>query len=125
MPSAAKYLFDGLIEYLEGVCIEAEDRTKLHVRGIEEYLEVRRRSAATRSIFVNCILEDHIPTEVMEHSHVQKLTLAGMTLICIHNVSFSYSNLQFVPCSRRAFRIYSRIITRGLKGSTDIILSRL
>lgn len=76
-----------LEEYIEAVCVEAADRDELHIRGIEEYLEIRRASAATKSIFFVGALHVDIPEEVMQHPQVQSLTLKGMDLVCIHNVS--------------------------------------
>lgn len=67
--------------------MEASDRDELVIRGIQEYIEIRRASAATKSIFFIGSLHVEIPDYVMRHPAVESLTLKAMDLVCIHNVS--------------------------------------
>jgi len=91
VPSSALRLRRSLEEYTDAVCIEANDRDDLHIRGIHEYIEIRRSSAATKAIFHICSLHVEIPEEIMAHPKIQKLTLHGMDLVCIHNDLYSYN----------------------------------
>ena len=89
MPSAAQRLLKSAENYTLAVCEEAEDRDVKHVRGIREYLTVRRGSTASEVIFLLALLHLEISDEAMEHPTVRKLTELGSDLICIHNVSLS------------------------------------
>ncbi|GJJ15045.1 hypothetical protein Clacol_009320 [Clathrus columnatus] len=91
VPSSALRLRKSLEEYIEAVCVEASDREELAIRGIQEYLQIRRGSAATRSIFLIGSLHVEIPDEVMEHPKVESLTVKCMDLVVIHNDLYSYN----------------------------------
>ncbi|KIJ31868.1 hypothetical protein M422DRAFT_266350 [Sphaerobolus stellatus SS14] len=91
VPSAAQRLLRSTEDYILAVCKEAEDRDAKHVRGIQEYLTIRRGSAASEVIFLLALLHLDISDEAMEHPTVRELTDLGMNLICIHNDIYSYN----------------------------------
>lgn len=73
--------------YVNGVAKEIEDRTHNRVRPLEEFIRLRRDTAAARSVLGLCEFGLNLPNEVIEHPIMSALTLDAVDLTFICNVS--------------------------------------
>ena len=85
--SSAQRLGQSLEQYINAVCLEAEDRELGVIRSIEDYLVLRRGSAGPKPCFDMFLLTHDVPEEVMSHPHIKRLTDGGMDLVALGNVS--------------------------------------
>jgi hypothetical protein len=74
-------------EYLEGVVQQAIDRSGHHIRDIQSYFEVRRKSIGATSAFALLELGLDIPDEVISHPTIQDMEMASIDMIFLNNVS--------------------------------------
>jgi hypothetical protein len=64
---------------------EVSDRTRGHVRGIADFLELRRLTAGAYASFFSVELGLDVPDEVMEHPAVEALrSLAGNSTVLVN-----------------------------------------
>ena len=68
---------------------EAKDRETLHVRPIDDYLQLRRETFGAQATISFLSFGLQLPEHVVSHPIMQTVTLAAMNLLCIINVSFS------------------------------------
>lgn len=71
-PAQRRFIRD-FTHYVYGVIDEAVDRTSGHIRGIADYIQLRRRTAGGYASLFPVELGLDIPDEVMEHSTLQSL----------------------------------------------------
>ncbi|KAJ7290616.1 terpenoid synthase [Mycena rebaudengoi] len=77
--------------YLDAVVQQAQDRTENHIRGIDEYFEIRRNTIGAKPSFVINAIRMSIPDEVMENEHIKMLTVAAIDMIITVNDACSYN----------------------------------
>ncbi|KAG5640312.1 hypothetical protein DXG03_009259 [Asterophora parasitica] len=80
--------------FVYGVIDEASDRTRGHVRGITDFLELRRRTAGTYASFFSVELGLDIPDEVMEHPALESLLSLAADSTVLTNDLYSFNNEQ-------------------------------
>ncbi len=71
--SAQRRFIESFSAYVYAVIDEASDRTRGHVRGIADFLELRRLTAGAYASFFSVELGLDIPDEVMEHPALELL----------------------------------------------------
>ncbi len=74
-------------EYLHGTAQQAEDRSRSHVRDIDSYLEVRRRTIGVRTSFNVLEMDMDLPDEILAHPDMRELESLAIDLTIIANVS--------------------------------------
>ena len=108
-------------DYVYGVIDEASDRTRGRIRGIADYLRLRKLTAGAYASLFSVELGLEIPDEVMEHPALESLRSLTADSIVITNVcvplalcttSLTYGN-----------RIYTRITMSRLPDTVAIISS--
>ncbi|KAJ7247396.1 terpenoid synthase [Mycena haematopus] len=77
--------------YLDSMVQKAQDRTEDHIRGIDEYFEVRRVTIGVKAAVVVNMIEMTIPDEVLENEHITTLIAATTDMILIANDVYSYN----------------------------------
>lgn len=77
-------------EYLDAVIDETADRVTGHIRGIPEYLELRRLTIGGYPSFLCLELGLDIPDEVMEHPKIKSLLGLVAETVILTNVSMSH-----------------------------------
>lgn len=77
-------------QYVNGVAQEIEDRMHNRVRPLEEFIRLRRDTAAARSVLGLCEFGLNLPNEVIQHPIISALTLDAVDLTFISNVSCFY-----------------------------------
>jgi hypothetical protein len=80
--------------YVNGVTDEASDRNGRHIRGIRDYLELRRQTAGTYAVFFPVELGLDIPDEIMTHPSMESLLVLTADSIVLTNDLYSYNNEQ-------------------------------
>lgn len=70
-----------------GTAQQAEDRSRLHIRDIASYVQVRRRTIGARPSFNILEMDMNLPDEVMHHPVIRELELLSIDLTIIANVS--------------------------------------
>lgn len=90
--------------YVYAVIDEASDRSGGHIRGIEDYLELRRLTAGAYASFFSVELGLDIPDDIMTHPAMESLLALGADSIVLTNVRFlqflalySYLTLELGP----------------------------
>ncbi|KAG1778792.1 terpenoid synthase [Suillus placidus] len=78
-------------EYLEGVVQQAIDRSGHHIRDIQSYFDVRRKSVGATSAFALLELGLDIPDEVISHPTIQDMEMASIDMIFLNNDIASYN----------------------------------
>jgi Delta6-protoilludene synthase len=78
-------------EWVDSVVDQAADREKGYIRGIADYLELRRITVGGYSTFVFMELGLDIPDDVMEHSTIKSLNNLVVETTVLANVSNSTS----------------------------------
>ncbi|KAH9970573.1 terpenoid synthase [Lactifluus volemus] len=81
-------------EYVYAVIDEASDREYGHIRGIADYLKVRRLTAGADASFFSVELGLDIPDEVMTHPAIQSLVNLAAESTVLTNDTYSYNNEQ-------------------------------
>ncbi|KAF8260662.1 isoprenoid synthase domain-containing protein [Lactarius quietus] len=77
--------------YVYAVIDEASDRNGGHIRGINEYLELRRLTAATFASFFPVELGLDIPDKVMTHHAMESLLVMAGDILVLTNDLYSYN----------------------------------
>ncbi|KAJ7121824.1 terpenoid synthase [Mycena crocata] len=90
-PTAQRRFIDAFQLYMDSVVQQAEDRTEHHIRGIDEYFEVRRDTIGAKPSFAINEIWMNIPDEVMENEHIVTLTGASIDMLIIGNDLCSYN----------------------------------
>jgi len=80
--------------YVYAVIDEASDRTRGHIRGIADFLELRRLTAGAYASFFSVELGLDIPHEVMAHPAVESLRSLAADSTVLTNDLYSYNNEQ-------------------------------
>ncbi|KAF8550942.1 terpenoid synthase, partial [Imleria badia] len=78
-------------EHLEGDLQQAIDRTGHHLRDINSYFDIRRKTIGTAPSLVLLELALDIPDEVFSHPAIQEMILASTDMILIGNDILSYN----------------------------------
>ncbi|KAG1886764.1 terpenoid synthase [Suillus subluteus] len=78
-------------EYLEGVVQQAIDRSRHHIRDIQSYFDVRRRTICVRPSYALLELGLDIPDEVISHPTIEDMVVASMDMIIFANDITSYN----------------------------------
>jgi hypothetical protein len=86
---------------------KAQDRTEDHIRGIDEYFEVRRVTIGVKAAIVINEIRMNIPDEVLRNEHIETLISASTDMILIANDLYSY-NVEFVCLIRRKYFFLNR-----------------
>jgi hypothetical protein len=73
--------------YIEAVCQEVEDRDRGRIRGIEDYLALRRGSVGLRPCFGFLLLILDLPEEVITHPRIERLAFGAIDMSILSNVS--------------------------------------
>ncbi|KAI0062482.1 terpenoid synthase [Artomyces pyxidatus] len=90
-PGAQKHFIRVFTEYVTAVVEEAHDRFNDHVRSIESYMALRRRTGAPFTCFVPYELKANFPDEVIYHPEVVKLTNLAAESVVLTNDLYSYN----------------------------------
>ena len=85
-PVAQKRFITSFAEYVYAVIDEASDRTKGHVRGIEDYLKLTRLTAGGYPSFLAVEAGLNIPDEVMAHPVMESLCALAAESLVLTNV---------------------------------------
>ncbi|KAG1847828.1 terpenoid synthase [Suillus subalutaceus] len=78
-------------EYLEGVVQQAIDRNGCHIREIQSYFDVRRKTDGVMPLFVLLELGLDIPDEVISHTTIHDMEIAASDMITLANDVISYN----------------------------------
>ncbi|KAF7372600.1 Terpene cyclase [Mycena venus] len=90
-PTSQRRFIDEFHVYMDSMVQKAQDRTEDHIRGIDEYFEVRRVTIGVKAaIFINEI-RMNIPDEVLRNEHIETLISASTDMILIANDLYSYN----------------------------------
>ena len=84
--TASKRFTASFDDYLHSVVTQAADRDNKHMRYIQSYLGVRRRTIGASPSFAIMEAGMHIPDEVMNLPVVMELTSVATEMLCIGNV---------------------------------------
>jgi hypothetical protein len=84
---AQRRFIESFSGYVYGVIDEASDRTRGHIRGIADYLELRRLTAGAYASFFSVELGIDIPDEVMGHPALESLRSLAADTVVLTNVS--------------------------------------
>jgi len=104
---------------------EASDRERGHVRGIADFLELRRLTAGAYASFFSVELGLDIPDEVMAHPALESL----LSLAADSTVLTNVRTLVYPPASDAVVpltltRIYTRLTMSKLRDTVAITSSR-
>ncbi|KAI9507316.1 terpenoid synthase [Russula earlei] len=80
--------------YVHAVIDEASDRTRGHIRGIADYLELRRLTSGAYASFFSVELGLDIPGEVMTHPALESLRSLAAESTVLTNDLYSFNNEQ-------------------------------
>jgi len=80
--------------YVYAVIDEASDRTRGHIRGFADFLELRRLTAGAYASFFSVELGLDIPDEVMAHPALESLRSLAADSTVLTNDLYSYNNEQ-------------------------------
>jgi len=80
--------------YVYAVVDEASDRTRGHIRGFADFLELRRLTTAACPSFLSAELGLDIPDEVMAHPELESLRSLAVDSTVLTNDLYSYNNEQ-------------------------------
>ena len=86
-----RHFIQGFDIYMRSMIKEAKDRETLHVRPIDDYLQLRRETFGAQATISFLSFGLGLPEHVVSHPIMKTVTLAAMNLLCIINVSFSSS----------------------------------
>ncbi|KAG1886765.1 terpenoid synthase [Suillus subluteus] len=81
-------------EFLEGIVQQANDRSGHHVRDIQSYFDVRRKTVAARPSYAFLELGLDIPDEVISHPTIEDMVVASIDMIALTNDIVSYNREQ-------------------------------
>jgi len=102
---------------------EASDRARGHVRGIADFLELRRLTAGAYASFFSVELGLDIPDEVMAHPALESLlSLAADSTVLTNVRTLVYPPNAVVPLTLT--RIYTRLTMSKLRDTVAITSSR-
>lgn len=90
-PVSQKRFVAAFFECLDGLALEAVDRKHNHIRDFDSYLDVRRETIGCKVVFAFIELEMEIPDNVFNDSTLTNLRLWANEMICIANVSHSFT----------------------------------
>jgi hypothetical protein len=90
--SAQRRFIASFGHFVYGIVDEVSDRTRGHVRGIEDYFKLRRLTAATYSAFFPMELGLDIPDDVMAHPALATLVSLTADTIMLTNVCIPLSS---------------------------------
>lgn len=74
-------------EYTHAVAIEASDRQRETHRNLEDYMNLRRRTSALRTVYNVIQFRLSIPDHVYNHEAIQALYNSATDMVIICNVS--------------------------------------
>ena len=86
-PTASQRLGESLQRYVRAIGVEAEDREGGIVRSIENFLPLRRDTAATKCVMDVLLLQHDISEKIMTHPSIEKLTVKSMDIQIFINVN--------------------------------------
>ena len=89
---------------MDAVVSQAEDRIANHIRSVEHYFAVRRRTIGVQPSLTICEIYLNIPDDIMKHPVIMKLLELCIDLILIGNDLYSY-NVECVTSPFRSYRI--------------------
>ncbi|KAH9962043.1 terpenoid synthase [Russula compacta] len=92
--SAQRRFMESVATYVYAVVDEASDRTSGHVRGIGDYLALRRLTSGAHTSFFSVELGLDIPEEVMAHPALESLVSLAAESTVLTNDVYSYNNEQ-------------------------------
>ncbi|KAG1847826.1 terpenoid synthase [Suillus subalutaceus] len=78
-------------EYLDGVVQQAIDRSGHHIRDIQSYFDVRRKTIGAWPSFALLELGLDIPDEVISHPTIEDMAVASTDMIALTNDIISYN----------------------------------
>ncbi|KAG1876689.1 terpenoid synthase [Suillus subalutaceus] len=81
-------------EFIEGIVQQAMDRSGHHIRDIQSYFDVRRKTVAAGPSFVFLELGLDIPDEVISHPTIEDMVVASTDMIALANDVTSYNKEQ-------------------------------
>lgn len=79
---------------MEGVVQQAIDRDHKHVRDIESYLSLRRKTIGTKPSYGLIDLHFNIPDYMVQHPHVEHMSDLATDMISMCNDMYSYNKEQ-------------------------------
>ncbi|KAJ7637775.1 terpenoid synthase [Mycena rosella] len=90
-PTSQRRFIDEFYVYMDSMVQKAQDRTEDHIRGIDEYFEVRRVTIGVKAAIVINEIRMNIPDEVLRNEHIATLIAASTDMILIANDLYSYN----------------------------------
>ncbi|KAI0355477.1 terpenoid synthase [Trametes cingulata] len=93
-PEAFTHLVDSLIDYLNSVILQAEDRFSGTTRTLEEFGRIRRENVGGRSSFSVSEMHLRIPDEAFYHPHIVELQTCIIDMIIAISDVLSYNREQ-------------------------------
>lgn len=83
-----EHFVDGFDDYVRAVVQESSDKASGRLRNVRDYLQLRRGTTSSRSIFALIEFGLDLPDEVLFHPVIQNLTDAAADICAITNVGF-------------------------------------
>ncbi|KAJ6495182.1 terpenoid synthase [Mycena sanguinolenta] len=90
-PTSQRRFIDEFRAYMDSMVQKAQDRTEGHIRGIDEYFEVRRVTIGVKAAIVINEIRMNIPDDVLRNEHITTLIAASTDMILIANDLYSYN----------------------------------
>ena len=81
---------------------EVADRAHKHIRGIQDYLEVRRDTSGAKPCFALLELDMNLPDEAIHHPVIEELYIISIDMILLGNVGYIFPPFSEVDCSALA-----------------------
>ncbi|KAG5727281.1 Germacradienol/germacrene D synthase [Termitomyces sp. T112] len=89
--SARRRFIEALDEYTTAVVEEAHDRAQCFIRNIDDYIILRRSTAALNATFMPIQFTLDLPDEVFDHPVIRRLTDVCSDLTILMNDMYSYN----------------------------------
>jgi len=119
--SAAKRFVSAFDLYTASVVQEAQDRTLMRFRSIDEYLVLRRQTIGGYPTFVIMEFALDLPLRVLEHPALRKLRELVVDIFILSNDMYSYNVEQARGDVHNIVMILMRELGLGLSGALDWI----
>ncbi|VDB91865.1 unnamed protein product [Peniophora sp. CBMAI 1063] len=89
-----KHFIDAYTPYTQAVVQQAQDRQDGHIRTVNEYFAIRRKTIGVKPCFVMLELALNLPQEVLEHPVIKEMEMAVIDMISMTNDIMSYNKEQ-------------------------------
>lgn len=108
-------------DYLDGTAEQAADRDRSHIRDLDSYFELRRKTIGVVSSFNMLEMDTEIPDKVLEHPVIVELLSLAVDLTIIANVSRPFPQVWSHIINETRPRTSYHMTKSRLQGTTSTI----